>query len=44
MHVMSVCQVDMNMEDEDDGSPSFQETISEKTALPSLRHDASEGQ
>ncbi|KAL4012543.1 hypothetical protein IC575_029646 [Cucumis melo] len=35
-------EVDMDMEDEDDGSPSFQETISEKTALPSLRHDASE--
>lgn len=40
----SVCQVDMDMEDEDDNSlPSFQETKSEKTALPPVRYNASEG-
>lgn len=43
MHVMSVCQVDMDMEEDDDDSPSFQETKSEKTALPPSRDDASEG-
>lgn len=44
MSVMSVCQVDMDMEDGDDDSlPSFQETKSEKTASPPLRDDASEG-
>lgn len=44
MHVMYVCQVDMDMEDEDDDSLlSIQETKSEKTALPRPRDDASEG-
>lgn len=35
-------EVDMDMEEDDDGSPSFQETKSEKTALPPSRDDASE--